>query len=59
MLFVASPQRGEMFIAPCFTHGLAELRGEFVKRNRFWLPPAKVPLPGFAPNGARSLGVRS
>ncbi len=28
------------------------------ERNRSWLPPAKVPLPGFAPNGARFLSVR-
>src|SRR5688572_3961655 len=52
-LLVASPQRGEMFIAwrPFFTPQLC--------RSAMAFPAAaKVPLPGFAPNGARSPGAR-
>jgi hypothetical protein len=53
-LFVASPQRGEMFIAWRFSlYSEAPLGAQSLL-----LLSAKVLLPGFAPNGARSLGVR-
>jgi hypothetical protein len=51
---VASPHRGEMFIAVDPFFSLKLRRSEIA-----FAASAIVPLPGFAPKGARTLGVCS
>ncbi|PYS69084.1 MAG: hypothetical protein DMF73_15500 [Acidobacteria bacterium] len=52
---VAWPHSGEIFMAPAVLSFAQKLRRSAIASLCF----GNLPLPGFAPKGARSLGVRS